>query len=355
MALFERIAREFVARLDSQQLNYGDYAGDPQFLDALARFLGNQYGFPVDPACLFLTAGASHAIDMACRLLCGPGDVVLVEEPTYFLALEIFASQGLRVVSVPMDGEGLRADALSDALAAHPRAKLLYTIPVHHNPTSVTMSASRRREVLTLARAAGVTVVADEVYQLLHFDGQLPPPSPFAAQAEAGGVIAVGSFSKLLAPAMRVGWIQADRSTIARLCAAGVIRSGGAINQVGSLLVRAAIESGELQTHLGQRLVPTLAARAQRMGECLATALGAHAVRWSAVRGGYFYWLTLPKHVHCGQLLAAARAQGVGFHPGERFSAAGTQHNALRLSYARYEEDTIEAGVARLAQVIGGA
>ncbi len=353
VALFERIAREFVSRLDPEQLNYGAYAGDPLFLQSLARFLSEHYRFAVDPSTLFLTAGASHAIDTTCRLLCAPGDVVLVEEPTYFLALEIFASQDLRVVSVPMDRDGLRADALAEALSAHPHAKLLYTIPVHHNPTSVTMSAERRRKVLALTRAAGVTVVADEVYQLLHFDDEHSPPLPFAAELDGGGVISVGSFSKLLAPAMRVGWIQADTETVARLGAMGVFRSGGAINQVGSLLVRAAIESGELERHLRERLLPTLATRAELMGQCLAHGLAGSRVSWREVSGGYFYWLTLAEDLDGAALLKDARAAGVGFHPGLRFSARGGQRAALRLSFARYGEGDIERGVHRLRSVIG--
>ncbi|MEO0423690.1 MAG: PLP-dependent aminotransferase family protein [Pseudomonadota bacterium] len=348
VALFERMARECTARLDPAQLNYGDYAGDPAYLESLSRFLSEHYQFPVDPSSLFLTAGASHGIDTACRLLCAPDDVVLVEEPTYFLALEIFASQGLRAVPVAMDEQGVRVDALREALEMHPNAKVLYTIPAHHNPTSVTMSAERRREVLALTRGAGVTVVADEVYQLLHFDGRVPPPAPFAAEVHGGGVISVGSFSKLLAPAMRVGWVQSDPSTIARLCALGVIRSGGAINQVGSLLVAASIDSGVLDAHLRECLVPALAARAQVMGDALTHGLGNSAVRWRQATGGYFYWLHLPQDCKTDALLANSREAGVGFHPGKLFSAAGEQGNTLRLSFAHYPVGEVEEGIKRL-------
>lgn len=344
------MARECSARIEPAQLNYGDYAGDPAFLTSLARFLSGYYRFAVDPSSLFVTAGASHGIDTACRLLCTRGDVVLVEEPTYFLALEIFASQGLRAIAVAMDEHGVRVDALREALATHSMAKVFYTIPAHHNPTSVTMNAQRRRDVLALTRAAGVTVLADEVYQLLHFDAQEEPPSPFAAQVDEGGVISVGSFSKLLAPAMRVGWIQSDRATIARLSALGVIRSGGAMNQVGSLLVGAAIDSGVLEAHLLESLVPTLASRARVMGAALARDLADSAVRWRQATGGYFYWLHMPAGFEADELLLRARDAGVGFHPGRLFSAAGQQRAALRLSFAHYPVAEIEAGVGRLAE-----
>ncbi|MEO0973072.1 MAG: PLP-dependent aminotransferase family protein [Pseudomonadota bacterium] len=349
---FERVTQAFTQRLDPELLNYGDYAGDPRFLEALARFLTAHYGFAVHPGSLFLCAGASHGIDLACRLCCERGDVVLVEEPTYFLALEIFASLGLQVVSVAMDDEGLVPEALQQALAQHPRAKVLYTIPVHHNPTSITLSGERREQILALTRARGVTVLADEVYQLLHF-GQSPPlPAPFAAHVQGGGVVSVGSFSKILAPAMRVGWLQTDPDTRAQLCQQGVIRSGGAINQVGSLFVRGAIESGLLDEHLRERLVPVLRTRAATMAQGLARWAEALGVRWRPAQGGYFFWLELPARVDTAALLARARPAGVGFHPGVRFSASDEQRRTLRLSFARFNEPQIEVAMERLGQVI---
>lgn len=351
VTLFERMARSCAQWLQPQQLNYGDYAGDEVFLAALVEFLTRHYGAPADPATLFLTAGASQAIDLACRLHCAPGDVVLVEEPTYFLALNIFASHNLRVVPVAMDEQGLRADALEAALAQH-RARLVYTIPLHHNPTAFCMSAGRRQEVLSLTRAAGVPLLADEVYQLLHFADD-PPPPPFALQAAEGGVISAGSFSKILGPGMRVGWIQSDAGTIERLCAEGFVRSGGAVNQIGSLLVAAALRSGLQDEHLTQLVLPTLHRRAQVMHAALSEALSGTGAAWEMPSGGYFFWVRLPAGVTGDALLAKCQAAGaVAFHPGSRFTAGDAQDGYLRLSFANYGEDEIREGIGRLGEVL---
>jgi 2-aminoadipate transaminase len=246
-----------------------------------------------------------------------------------------------------MDEHGLRPDALRTVLQRH-RPKLLYTIPLHHNPTAVSLPAARRDEVLELARAHDVVVLADEVYQLLHFDAANPPPAPFGARAAQGGVVSVGSFSKILAPAMRVGWIQADPDTVARFGRDGMIQSGGAINQIGSLLVRSVLRSGLQQAHLNE-LIAVLGRRARAMHEALVEHMP-EGVHWTRPDGGYFFWLRYPPQVDTARLLAPAQALGAGFHPGARFSSAGGQSHCLRLSFARYDEGAIALGVQRLAQ-----
>ncbi len=347
--LIGRMAADCFADLEPDALNYGDYAGDRGFLEALAAFLERHYGEPVAADGLFLTAGASHAIDLACRVYCRPGDTILVEEPSYFLALEIFASQGLRTVPVTMDEEGVCVHALAAALDRHPQAKLLYTIPLHHNPTSVCMSAARRDAVLGLARERDVIVLADEVYQLLHCEAP-PPPRPFGVRTGEARVLSVGSFSKILAPAMRVGWIQADPQVIARLSKEGMILSGGAINQIGSLLVRSGLRSGLQETYLTE-VVATLASRIAAMQEALVEHMPA-SVRWQRPSGGYFFWLHLPPGVDAARLLPVAQAHGTGFHPGRRFSSADALDGCLRLSFARYREDDIREGVRRLGAAL---
>jgi DNA-binding transcriptional MocR family regulator len=348
-ALLGAAAADCFGSIDPETLNYGDYAGEPGFREALAAFLTRHYGAEVPLEQLFLTAGASQGIDIACRTWCRSGDPILVEEPSYFLALDIFASHGLRAVPVAMDEQGLRPDALEAAARAH-GAKLLYTIPLHHNPTARSMPDERRDAVLAVARRHGVTVLADEVYQLLHFEGGAPAPAPFGLRVEGGGVVSVGSFSKILAPAMRVGWIQSDPDTIARLSRDGMILSGGAINHVGSLIVRSALRTGAQERHLAS-VRSTLAHRAAVMQAALEEAMPA-GVRWQQPTGGYFFWLSLPCGTDAAALLPRARAAGVGFHPGNRFSSGDSQHDRLRLSFARYGETEIREAVARLGDVL---
>lgn len=209
---------------DRHILQYGAAQGDGYFRQALARFLARHHGVPTEADQLLITAGASQALDLICTRLARPGDTVFVEEPTYFLALLIFRDYRLNVVGIPTDGQGLVIEALEAELRKH-RPVFLYTIPAFHNPCAVTLSAERRARLVALSQAHGFTVVADEVYQLLHYTAA--PPPPLAAHAGTGSVLSLGSFSKVLAPGLRLGWVQAAPARLAELLHAGLLESGG--------------------------------------------------------------------------------------------------------------------------------
>ena len=213
-----------------------------------------------------MTAGASQALDLICTLYTQPGDVVFVEEPSYFLALRIFADHRLRVVGVPTDAEGLRIDALEELLRQQ-RPAFLYTIPTHQNPAGFTLPLARRRRLVELAQQHGFLVVADEVYHLLSYGA--PPPPPLASWAATGAVLALGSFSKILAPGLRLGWLQAAPEHIHRLVTSGLLDSGGGLNPFTSGLVRVALERGWQEEHLG-RLRRRLPQADRRHGRCAA-------------------------------------------------------------------------------------
>lgn len=187
---------------DTTLLNYGYELGDGYFRLALAHFLGRGYGIPVGAEFLMTTAGASQALDLICSRFSKPGDVVFVEEPTYFLALRIFADHGLEVVGLPTDDDGLVIDSLVDALVDRQPA-FIYTVPTFQNPTGITMAEERRQQLVALAQAHDFLVVADEVYHLL--DYAMLPPYPFAGYIDGERVLSIGSFSKILAPGLRLG------------------------------------------------------------------------------------------------------------------------------------------------------
>ena len=172
----------------------------------LADFLSQGYDDQVQPQQLITTAGASQALDLICTFFTRPGDTVFVEEPSYFLALRILQEDHrLHAVPIATDEDGLVPAAVEEALTRH-RPVFLYTIPTYQNPTGRTLSRGRRQELLALAEAHDFLIVADEVYHLLHFG--TPPPPPFAAQVDSGRVLSIGSFSKILAPGLRLGWMQ---------------------------------------------------------------------------------------------------------------------------------------------------
>lgn len=347
LEIVRRATRQRLAEGDTTLLNYGHEQGDGYFRRALAVFLSQGYGLPVTADSLLVTGGASQALDLLCTLYTKPGDVIFVEEPTYFIALRIFADHGLRVVGIPVDDHGLRVDLLEEALARH-RPALLYTIPVFQNPTGVTLSPDRRERLLALARDHDFLIVADEVYQLLHMGA--PPPPPMAASVDQGPIISVGSFSKILAPGLRLGWLQAAPPVIARVVEGGLIYSGGSLNHFTSNIVRVILDEGDQARYLAD-LRSLFQARIARLDQALTHELG-DLVRYTTPTGGYFFWLEFPETMDTTVLQTAAQEVQVGFQPGRNFSSNGGLQNFMRLSFAFYNADKLEEGAARLGRLL---
>ena len=347
--LVQQAAAHRLAQGNPYLLNYGYEQGDGYCRRGLAEFLAPHYGRAVDPDALILTAGASQALDLICTLYAQPGDVVLVEEPSYFLALRIFADHRLNVVGLPMDGEGLVVEAVAEALAVH-RPAFLYTIPTFQNPTGATLSAARRNKLAELAREHNLLVVADEVYHLLDY-GHAPPP-PLAHLAEHAPILSVGSFSKILAPGLRLGWIHATPESIRPFVLCGLVDSGGGLNHFSSAIVRSVLELNLLAPYLAH-LKQVYGGRVVAMHDALRTYLPISD--YAKPGGGFFFWLKLPPAVDCTALLAEAHGNQVGYQPGARFSYNQSLTNYLRLSFAFFGEAALQQGVARLGQVVDRA
>ncbi|MBX3015632.1 MAG: PLP-dependent aminotransferase family protein [Caldilineaceae bacterium] len=341
-------AEHWFAQGNPTLLQYGLEEGDGYFQQTLATFLQGEYGIAVTPEQLFVTNGVSQALDLICTLLTKPGDLVLVEEATYFLAFGIFRDHGLRVETVPMDSEGIDVAAL-EAKVQQERPVLLYTIPTFQNPTSITLSASRRAALVALSRHYHFWIVADEVYHLLSY-GQRPP-LPFAHYIEAGPVISLGTFSKILAPGLRLGWLQAAPTVVERFMDSGLVRSGGGLNPFVSGVVRSAIELG-LQAHYLAGLRRLYGERIQALDQALRTHLPPW-VEFTPPHGGYFFWLKLPAAMDAQALLPKADAHQVGFRAGNKFSTTGGLSNYLRLCFAYYDRAQLVEGAARLGAVLG--
>ncbi len=336
-------ADDFLRSAQPIELNYGERQGDTRFLETLAAFLSNHYGSSVTADSLFVTAGNSQALDFVCALFTRPGDTVIVEEPSYFLAFQIFADHGLNIVSVPVDGEGMDIDRLEQELQ-RTSPKMLYTIPSFHNPGGQSMSAARREKLAKLSREHDFLIAADEVYQLLWYQ-QAPPPA-LGTLTDRGNILSLGSFSKILAPGLRLGWIQTSSELMEGLLGSGAVNSGGSFNHFTSHVVRHAIELG-LQQSLLQKLRQAYSRRAQAMDEALQQHIGELAT-WQMPGGGYFFWLQFAESVNTSELRRKAAQYQTGFQPGENFSNDGGLRNYLRLSFAHYNEADIHEGVARL-------
>lgn len=338
---------DFLKQAKPLELNYGERQGDIGFREAMAEFLTRNYGHPASAESLLVSNGNSQALDFVCAQFTQPGDTVFIEEPTYFLAHQIFSDHGLNIVGIPMDEDGMRLDVFREKLQTH-RPALVYTIPSYHNPCSCTLTGERRRELVSLSCEHGFVIAADEVYQMLNYSEE--PPPALGTMIGDGNVLSLGTFSKIMAPALRLGWIQASPELMDRMLKCGVVNSGGSFNHFTSGILRHALESGMQQKTLDW-LRSEYAARLDAMDKALHGKLGGRA-RWQRPAGGYFFWLELEQGIDAAALKPGALEQGVGFQPGPVFSCERNFSNFIRLSFAHYSIDEINEGIRRLAPLI---
>lgn len=350
VAIFQQAAAHRLNQGDASILQYGSQQGDGHFRITLAQFLSEHYDTLVKPEHLFITGGVSQALDMVCSLLTQPGDTIFVEEPSYFLALRIFADHRLNIVGVPLDENGLIIEALVEKLAQH-RPTFVYTIPTFHNPSGYTLSANRREQLVQLSEAHNFLIVADEVYHLLAYTA-VPPP-PLASYDRAGTVLSLGSFSKILAPGLRVGWLQAQPQLLEPFLMCGFLDSGGGLNPFVSSIINSVIELG-LQHQQLDHLKKTYQRRIVALSGALRQQIP--ALTFAEPAGGFFVWGHFPQGVDTVALLAEATryAKRVGFQPGPKFSTTHSLRNYLRLSFAYYGVEDLLEGVARLARAVSG-
>lgn len=339
-------SEHWFGRNQTELLQYGAGLGDGKFRHTLSQFLSSRYGTPVPADQLMVTTGASQALDLVCTRFTKPGDTVFVEAPTYFLALLTFRDHGLNVVGIPVDEHGLRMDALAAALTKH-QPTLLYTVPTFQNPSGITLSSDRRQQLLALAQSNNFLVVADEVYHLLDFGNK--PPAPLAISADSERVISFGSFSKICAPGLRLGWVQTSAAHLNTLAHAGLVESGGGLNPFTSGVMRSMIELGLLDSCLDH--LREVYARRSRV---LCSVLREHApqLTFSEPLGGFFVWVQLPDGRRVADVMASAERHKVDFQQGTRFSRDDAFASHLRLCFAHYDDADLVDGAKRIALAI---
>ncbi|CAH0488045.1 unnamed protein product [Peronospora farinosa] len=357
----EAAATRLIPTQDPFMLQYGSAKGFIGFREEIARLVaGTTSTKMVDSETLMVTAGNSQAISHAAMVFSKTNKRVFVEEPTYFLAHAIFRELGLDLEGIRTEKEGIDLDALEAKLASGDIPAFLYKIPFFHNPTGAVMSAERCKRLVALAQKYAFRVISDEPYNLLYLNGGgLPSLSSFD---DSGIVVSFGSFSKIFAPGLRLGWAQSSKETIEKLSTIGAIRSGGGQNPVTAALVHTVLEQDMLLPHI-DHLKNVLQARKTAM--CSSLHKHCPDVKFIEPSGGYFVWLQLPDWVHTELLLKVAEARhGVAFTPGTRCSL-GTLYNGnvgvltgtamtrcARLSFSFYSEDEICMGIQRLQSAI---
>ncbi len=341
------VLRREGATLATYGLNSGPLGYRP-LRDFLSGKLKGHAGIDCTPDEILITSGSMQGLDLVNSLLVGRGDTVLVEQETYGGALTKLARYGASVVGIPLDGEGLRLDALKDKLeelkAKGVTPKYIYTIPTVQNPTGAIMGAQRRADLIGLARQYGVMIVEDECYSDLIWSGKRP--TSLYALANGEGVIHLGSFSKSIAPALRVGYIVAKWDVLSRMLGLKQDAGSGALEQ----MVLAEFCRKHFADHV-PKLNKALSGKLQALREALAEQFGT-AAEFGDPEGGIYLWIKLPDEVDTAKLAQAALAAGVSLNPGAEWSTNKEYaRSRLRLCFANPEPETIRKGVEVLAEV----
>ncbi|MEM6440771.1 MAG: PLP-dependent aminotransferase family protein [Pseudomonadota bacterium] len=311
----------------------------------IAQALQDRAGLDADPEEILMVSGSLQALDLVNGALLEPGDRVLTELETYGGALSRIRAFGAEPVGVATDDDGMNPQSLRAALAAGPKPKYLYLIPTVQNPTGTIMSEARRREILAIAAEHDLTIFEDDCYADLVFTGRKRPPA-FRALDDSGRVIYCASFSKNIAPGLRVGFVTADWPILSRLLPLKTDAGSGMVEQ--AMLARFA--PAAFDGHV-DRLIEALKAKADAMMEAVDREFGAVA-EYRRPDGGIFLWVTLPDSVDTSKLAQAAAAEGVAINPGAEWCAdAEHGRHRLRLCFANPSKQDIDEGVAVLAEV----
>jgi 2-aminoadipate transaminase len=293
-----------------------------------------------------ITSGGIDCMELLAKSYLDPGDVVVVESPTYLGGIMAFRGYEADVHGVPMDGDGMRVDVLASLLAGGLRPKIVYTIPDHQNPTGLSMSADRRTELVGLARRYGFLICEDVAYRELGF-GAPPPASLWSLAPDV--VLQAGTGSKIFFPGVRFGWAAGPQQVIGRL----VVAKQNSDQCSGALGQRMFEEYGRAG-HLDRQLVASRALYARR-AKLMTQALAAHmpeGTTWTTPRGGFYVWLTAPGGVDTVALSAVAAGRKVAYVPGRPFYPGDAGATQIRLAYSRVADHLINEGIRRIGEVL---
>lgn len=343
------LVNELITERGDVALQYATAQGDPGLREQICEVMAAE-GIDAHADDVVVTVGAQQALDLVTRIFVDPGDVVLAEGPSYVGALGTFAAYQADVVHVPMDDEGIIPEALRDTIErvtmSGRRIKFLYTVPSFQNPAGISLPPSRRREILDICRSSGLLILEDNAYGLLGFDAE---PMRTLRADDPEGVIYLGSFSKTLAPGLRVGWALAPHAVRDKLvlAAESALLSHSSFNQLAV--------ARYLSTQPWWEQVKGFRELYRERRDAMLGALESlmpEGCQWTRPGGGFFVWLTLPEGLDAKAMAPRAISSRVAFVPGTAFFADGGGKRQMRLSYCYPPPDRIREGVRRLAGVV---
>ena len=345
---FRRLLGQVMRRDGAAAVEYGEIAGFGPLRATLAQVLASQ-GIQTGPGNILITAGSQQALSLVAGLILPPGSSVVVERPTYAGALDVFRSRNLRIHTVGLDEDGLDVDELEEILARH-KPGLIYTIPNFHNPTGACLSGQRRRQLISLAGRFDVPVLEDDYVGDIRYEGRAQPT--LKSLDPDGRVIYMSTFSKMLIPGLRVGFVVAEGPVYAHLLRSKRCHDLATCNLIQRTL-KDYVSVGRYSAHL-QRSCTLY----RRRRDAMLAALERHMPQgcsWLRPKGGLFVWLRLPGGIKASELLPKACEEGVVFAPGENFHLDPAQGEGfMRLNFASNSEDVIEEGIRRLGRAMLG-
>ncbi len=344
---FQEACRYILEHDGAQALQYGVTEGYPPLREFLVSKM-QKYGVPAEVENILIVNGSQQALDLLGKVFIDAGDTVLTDRPTYLGAIQAWTAYEARFVTVPLDDDGSRVDMFEDVLSREP-VKFIYSLPNFHNPAGVTLSLERRRQLVDVAARHGVFVVEDDPYGELRFEGEDITP---IVVMHKENTIYLSTFSKTLAPGIRLGWIVAPSKIIGKLVQA----KQGADLHTSTFIQMVAndiCQRGFLRQHV-KRIRETYEERCAMMLSAMDRYFPAE-VRWTRPQGGLFLWVILPEGTDCMELLKAATEEKVAFIPGTAFYPDGKSgHNTFRLTFATASPEMIEEGIRRLGKAIEG-
>lgn len=352
----EKIA-QLTSRIITEQgpeaLQYGSGLGTAELREQIIEVMAAEGITNVTVDDVVVTNGSQSAQDMACKVFCNPGDTVLCEDPTYVGALNTFEAYQVTARPVGTDDNGLIPNALRERIrelrAAGEHIKFLYTIPNFNNPSGITLAAERRQEIVEICREEGILILEDNPYGMLRYEGQA---APTLRSLDPENVIYMGSFSKIFAPGLRIGWAAVPTHLFRRFYLAGeaVALCPPTLNQ---MIISAYLNEHDWKGQI-TKYNDLYRSRRDAMLQALAQYLPAE-VSYTRPEGGFFIWLTLPQGIDTYELLQQGVKAGVIFIPGAAFSPSGQADNKLRLAFCSVDEATIAEGVQRLSGLLSSA
>lgn len=333
-----------------QALQYGAAKGVTELRELILKRVKEKENVDAKLENVMVTTGSEQAIDLVGKAFVNPGDTVLVEEPTYLCALDVFRSYGANFVSVPMDDDGMKMDALEEALKAHPETALVYTVPNFQNPTGRTMPAERRKKFAELAAKYDVPVLEDNPYGDIRFAGEhVPSVKSFD---HAGKVFYMSTFSKILAPGFRLGWLVADPKVIEKLT---VLKQSADLHtdNLVQYVVTEFFKENDVDAHV-KEISDLYGKRKQLMIDGIKKYFPKD-VKYTDPEGGMFLWVEVPGVTDTVELFKQCLEHNVAFVPGDPFFAGKPQPGTFRLNYSNMQEDQIEVGLKRLGEALSQA